>query len=254
MCLSVRVSRVVRSATLVCVRKAAVLHPLIRRTVDRRFRDYVASLPARSFSARVTVEAGRLCVFVVETTRARSERIAKMAFGRDQKWDFFLKSFISGGNQTVFSSINPLRVLWVLEKRAQTKAINQLLNATKMNLMCFEFCYLQRNRWYGVENSGRSSRSNQNTPSGSPQHLQTLWYVSSLSSKGPLNLYHHLRPPSTFPLAKKGVFSGLKQIVKNESFFALYRGNGAQMVNILSFLSLDAIRKHASITRSFSPE
>lgn len=33
-------------------------------------------------------------------------------------------------------------------------------------------------------------------------------------------------------LSKTGVFSGLNQIVKNESFLALYRGNGAQMVTL----------------------
>lgn len=35
-----------------------------------------------------------------------------------------------------------------------------------------------------------------------------------------------------------GVFSGLKGIVKNESFLALYRGNGAQMVRIFPYASV----------------
>lgn len=35
-----------------------------------------------------------------------------------------------------------------------------------------------------------------------------------------------------------GVFTGLKEIVKNESFLALYRGNGAQMVRIFPYASV----------------
>ncbi|XKL66439.1 hypothetical protein PGB90_009859 [Kerria lacca] len=34
---------------------------------------------------------------------------------------------------------------------------------------------------------------------------------------------------------KLGVFSGLKEIIKSESFFALYKGNGAQMIRIFPY-------------------
>lgn len=32
-----------------------------------------------------------------------------------------------------------------------------------------------------------------------------------------------------------GVFSGLKEIIQREKFFALYKGNGAQMVRIFPY-------------------
>lgn len=35
-----------------------------------------------------------------------------------------------------------------------------------------------------------------------------------------------------------GVFSGLRQIVKKESFLALYKGNGAQMVRIFPYAAI----------------
>lgn len=49
----------------------------------------------------------------------------------------------------------------------------------------------------------------------------------------------------------KGVFSGLQEIVRNENFLALYRGNGAQMVRIfpyaaVQFLSFEVYKKVGS--------
>lgn len=35
-----------------------------------------------------------------------------------------------------------------------------------------------------------------------------------------------------------GVFSGLRHIVRKESFFALYKGNGAQMVRIFPYAAI----------------
>lgn len=48
-----------------------------------------------------------------------------------------------------------------------------------------------------------------------------------------LSIFQHdnCKIPISFP----GVFSGLKGIVQKESFFGLYKGNGAQMVRIFPY-------------------
>mgnify|MGYP000951413224 CR=1 FL=1 len=54
-----------------------------------------------------------------------------------------------------------------------------------------------------------------------------------------------------------GVISGLKEIVKRESFFALYKGNTAQMVRIFPYAALQftsfEIYKNVSIQINLCP-
>uniref|UniRef100_A0A182Y6X8 Uncharacterized protein n=1 Tax=Anopheles stephensi TaxID=30069 RepID=A0A182Y6X8_ANOST len=68
--------------------------------------------------------------------------------------------------------------------------------------------------------------------------LRSIAGVAGMCSKtavAPLDRIKILLQAHSIHYKHLGVFSGLKHIVKKESFFALYKGNGAQMVRIFPY-------------------
>lgn len=69
----------------------------------------------------------------------------------------------------------------------------------------------------------------------------TLLGVAGMCSKttvAPLDRIKILLQAHSTHYKHLGVFSGLRHIVRKESFFALYKGNGAQMVRIFPYAAI----------------
>lgn len=67
------------------------------------------------------------------------------------------------------------------------------------------------------------------------KHFTGIAGMCSKTTVAPLDRIKILLQAHSIHYKHLGVFSGLKHIVKKESFFALYKGNGAQMVRIFPY-------------------